>query len=87
LNPQPAIGLPESLDLLSLKSLVPCRDVRFGNLTQNPADQRGTFVVMPGSLFPTLQPTEEEGGTSRSCGDSEDNRLAKYDRLSNPGPN
>ena len=45
----------------------------------------GTFVVKPGSLFPALHRMEEEGWTSSFWGDSENNRRAKYDRLTKAG--
>ncbi len=45
----------------------------------------GTFVVKPGSLFPALHRIEEEGWISSFSGDSENNRRAKYYRLTKPG--
>jgi DNA-binding PadR family transcriptional regulator len=45
----------------------------------------GTFVVKPGSLFPALHRMEEEGWISSFWGESENNRRAKYYRLSKAG--
>ena len=45
----------------------------------------GTFLVKPGSLFPALQRMEQEGWVSSFWGDSENNRRAKYYRLSKAG--
>jgi len=46
---------------------------------------RGTFVVKPGSLFPALHRMEEEGWISAFWGDSENNRRAKFYRLTKAG--
>ena len=46
---------------------------------------RGTFQVKPGSLFPALHRMEEEGWVSSAWGDSENNRRAKYYRLTASG--
>jgi len=45
----------------------------------------GTFVVKPGSLFPALHRIEEEDWISALWGDSENNRRAKYYRLTRRG--
>jgi transcriptional regulator len=45
----------------------------------------GTFIVKPGSLFPALHRMEEEGWISAFWGESENNRRAKYYRLSKAG--
>jgi PadR family transcriptional regulator PadR len=44
----------------------------------------GTFVVKPGSFFLALHRMEEEGWISSFWGDSENNRRAKYYRLTKP---
>jgi succinate-semialdehyde dehydrogenase/glutarate-semialdehyde dehydrogenase len=44
-----------------------------------------TFVVKPGSLFPALHRMQDEGWISSFWGDSENNRRAKYYRLTKPG--
>jgi transcriptional regulator len=46
---------------------------------------KGTFSVKPGSLFPALHRMEDEGWISSFWGDSENNRRAKYYRLTKPG--
>jgi len=45
----------------------------------------GAFAVKPGSLFPALHRMEEEGWISSFWGDSENNRRAKYYRLTKGG--
>jgi transcriptional regulator len=46
---------------------------------------RGTFQVKPGSLFPALHRMEEAGFLRSSWGESENNRRAKYYRLTKAG--
>ena len=46
---------------------------------------KGTFQVKPGSLFPSLHRMEEEGWISGEWGESENNRRAKYYRLTKAG--
>jgi PadR family transcriptional regulator PadR len=46
---------------------------------------RGTFQVKPGSLFPALHRMEEAGWLSSAWGESENNRRAKYYRLTKAG--
>lgn len=45
----------------------------------------GTFQVKPGSLFPALHRMEEAGWLASSWGESENNRRAKYYRLTSSG--
>src|ERR1017187_6431891 len=45
----------------------------------------GTFQVKPGSLFPALHRMEEAGWLSSTWGDSENNRRAKFYRLTAAG--
>jgi PadR family transcriptional regulator, regulatory protein PadR len=77
--------LQGTLDMLILKSLVTGElhglgvSRRIGQLTG------GTFCVKPGSLFPALHRMEEEGWISAFWGDSENNRRAKYYRLTKAG--
>ena len=42
---------------------------------------KGTFQVKPGSLFPALHRMEEEGWITGDWGESENNRRARYYRL------
>jgi transcriptional regulator len=46
---------------------------------------RGTFVVQPGSLFPALHRLEAAGWLKSSWSPSENNRRAKYYRLTAAG--
>ena len=46
---------------------------------------RGAFHVTPGSLFPALHRMEEYGWLSSQWGESENNRRAKYYRLTKSG--
>ncbi|HEY0785187.1 MAG TPA: helix-turn-helix transcriptional regulator [Acidobacteriaceae bacterium] len=46
---------------------------------------RGTFLVKPGSLFPALHRMEEAGWLSSFWGESENNRRAKFYRLTKAG--
>ena len=46
---------------------------------------KGTFRVKPGSLFPALHRMKEAGRLESSRGDSENNRGAKYYRLTRAG--
>ena len=77
--------LQGTLDLLVLKALslgplhglgVSCRIEQI---------TRGTFQVKPGSLFPALHRMEEAGWLKSSWGESENNRRAKYYRLTKAG--
>jgi len=45
----------------------------------------GTFQVKPGSLFPALHRMEEAGWLSASWGESDNNRRAKFYRLTVAG--
>src|ERR1051325_3321179 len=46
---------------------------------------KGAFQVKPGSLFPALHRMEEAGWLESSWGESENNRRAKYYRLTRAG--
>src|SRR5438552_3940335 len=77
--------LQGTLDLLVLKALAlgPLHGLgvshRIGQIT------RGTFQVKPGSLFPALHRLEEAGWLQSSWGESENNRRARYYRLTKAG--
>src|SRR6185437_6888314 len=74
-----------TLDLLVLKALStgPLHGLgvsnRISQITQ------GAFDVKPGSLFPALHRLEEAGWLKSSWGESENNRRAKYYRLTKAG--
>ena len=67
--------------MLILKSLVAGEMHGLGISRRIQQITSGTFVVKPGSLFPALHRMEEEGWISSFWGDSENNRRAKYYRL------
>jgi PadR family transcriptional regulator, regulatory protein PadR len=87
LNSQPTTLLQGTLDMLILKSLVAGEMHGLGISRRIQQITRGTFAVKPGSLFPALHRMEEEGWLSSFWGDSENNRRAKYYRLTKPGQN
>ncbi|HEX7361840.1 MAG TPA: PadR family transcriptional regulator [Bryobacteraceae bacterium] len=77
--------LQGTLDLLILKALA-LEEMhglgisrRIGQITNN------TFDVKPGSLFPALHRMEQAGWLSSSWGESENNRRARYYRLTKAG--
>jgi len=71
--------------LLILKSLVAGEKHGLGISRRIQQITSGTFDVKPGSLFPALHRMEEEGWISAFWGDSENNRRAKYYRLTKAG--
>lgn len=77
--------LQGTLDLLILKALSLGElhglgvSRRVGQLTGD------TFRVKPGSLFPALHRMEQAGWLSSSWGESENNRRAKFYRLTRAG--
>jgi transcriptional regulator len=77
--------LQGTLDLLILKSLFAGEMHGLGISRRLQQITSGTFVVKPGSLFPALHRMEEEGWISSFWGDSENNRRAKYYRLTKAG--
>jgi len=85
LNSQPTTLLQGTLDLLILKSLVAGEKHGLGISRRIEQISGGTFIVKPGSLFPALHRMEEEGWISAFWGDSENNRRAKYYRLTKAG--
>ena len=46
---------------------------------------QGAFLVKPGSLFPALHRMEEAGWLASAWGESENNRRAKFYRLTKAG--
>lgn len=82
---EPTTLLQGTLDLLILKSLATGEMHGLGVSRRIEQITGGTFVVKPGSLFPALHRMEEEGWISSFWGDSENNRRAKYYRLTKPG--
>jgi PadR family transcriptional regulator, regulatory protein PadR len=77
--------LQGTLDLLILKALA-LEDMHGLGISRRIEQvTRGTFVVKPGSLFPALHRMEEAGWLVSSWGESENNRRAKFYRLTAAG--
>jgi PadR family transcriptional regulator PadR len=85
LGSEPTMLLQGTLDLLILNSLVAGEMHGLGISRRIQQITRGTFVVKPGSLFPALHRMEDEGWISAFWGDSENNRRAKFYRLTKAG--
>ena len=85
MDSEPTMLLQGTLDLLILNSLVAGELHGLGISRRIQQITRGTFVVKPGSLFPALHRMEEEGWISAFWGDSENNRRAKFYRLTKAG--
>ncbi len=77
--------LQGTLDLLILKSLALGEMHGLGISRRIEQVTRGTFQVKPGSLFPALHRMEEAGWLSSVWGESENNRRAKFYRLTKAG--
>jgi PadR family transcriptional regulator, regulatory protein PadR len=77
--------LQGTLDLLILKSLGTGALHGLGISRRIEQITRGTFLVKPGSLFPALHRMEEAGWLTSFWGDSENNRRAKFYRLTKTG--
>ena len=77
--------LQGTLDLLILKTLE--LDQKHGLAIARRIEQitKSTFQVKPGSLFPALHRMEEAGWVESSWGESENNRRARYYRLTRAG--
>jgi transcriptional regulator len=85
LKPEQTTLLQGTLDLLILKALAAGELHGLGVSRRIQQITNGTFVVKPGSLFPALHRMEEEGWISAFWGDSENNRRAKYYRVTKAG--
>jgi PadR family transcriptional regulator, regulatory protein PadR len=77
--------LQGTLDLLILRALSGGELHGLGVSRRIDQITRGTFQVKPGSLFPALHRMEEAGWLSSFWGDSENNRRAKFYRLTKAG--
>lgn len=82
---QPTNLLQGTLDLLILRALSLGELHGLGVSRRVEQITRGTFQVKPGSLFPALHRMEEAGWLSSSWGASENNRRAKYYKLTAAG--
>src|SRR3954469_9156137 len=77
--------LQGTLHLLGLKSLAAGPLYGLGLSGRIEQITRGAFQVKPGSLFPALHRMEEAGWLASSWGESENNRRAKFYRLTAAG--
>jgi PadR family transcriptional regulator PadR len=84
---KPTNLLQGTLDLLILKALGPGELHGLGISRRVEQITQGTFLVKPGSLFPALHRMEEAGWLSSIWGESENNRRAKFYRLTKAGKN
>jgi len=74
-----------TLDMLILRTLrlEPLHGLGISRRIEQVTD--GVFQVKPGSLFPALHRMEQEGWIAGDWGESENNRRAKYYRLTPAG--
>jgi PadR family transcriptional regulator, regulatory protein PadR len=77
--------LQGTLDMMILKSLATGEMHGLGISRRIEQITQGTFQVKPGSLFPALHRMEEEGWLVSFWGESENNRRAKFYRLTKTG--
>jgi len=77
--------LQGTLDLLILKALALGDLHGLGVSRRIEQITRGTFNVKPGSLFPALHRMQDAGWLASSWGASENNRKAKFYRLTARG--
>lgn len=82
---KPSNLLQGTLDLLVLQALALGELHGLGISRRIEQITRGTFQVKPGSLFPALHRMEEAGWLSSQWGESENNRKAKYYKLTRAG--
>jgi transcriptional regulator len=85
MSQSPTNLLQGTLDLLILKSLALGELHGLGVSRRVEQLTRGTFEVGPGSLFPALHRLEGSGWLSSRWGVSENNRKAKFYRLTAAG--
>lgn len=74
-----------TLDMLILKtlSLEPMHGLGISRRIEQIT--KGVFQVKPGSLFPSLHRLQQEGWIAGEWGESENNRRAKYYKLTSAG--
>jgi PadR family transcriptional regulator PadR len=77
--------LQGTLDMMILKALSTGERHGLGISRRIEQITRGTFQVKPGSLFPALHRMEEQGWLASYWGESENNRRAKFYRLTKSG--
>lgn len=77
--------LQGTLDMMILKALALEEMHGLGISHRIEQITKGTFRVKPGSLFPALHKMEESGWLTSTWGESENNRRAKYYKLTKAG--
>jgi len=77
--------VPGTLELMVLRSLASRPLHGLGISRRIEQVTRGTFQVKPGSLFPALHRLEAEGYLLGTWGASENNRRARFYRLTRAG--
>ncbi len=77
--------LQGTLDLLILNALAGGPRHGLGVSRRIEQATQGAFSVQPGSLFPALYRLEEQGWLESEWGESENNRKAKFYRLTRAG--
>jgi len=77
--------LQGTLDLLILRALEIAPMHGIGVAARIDQVTHGTFVVKPGSLFPALRRLEQKGWIEGEWGPSENNRRARYYKLTRSG--
>ena len=77
--------LQGTLDLLILKALGTVELHGLGISRRIEQITQGTFLVKPGSLFPGSSPAGRSGLAEFLLGESENNRRAKYYRITKTG--
>lgn len=85
MSPEQTNLLQGTLDLMILKALALDEMHGLGISRRIEQITKGTFQVKPGSLFPALHRMEESGWLASSWGESENNRRAKYYKLTKAG--
>lgn len=85
MSPEQTNLLQGTLDLMVLKALALEEMHGLGISRRIEQITKGTFQVKPGSLFPALHRMEEAGWLASAWGESENNRRAKYYRLTKAG--
>lgn len=85
MNPEQTNVLQGTLDLMILKALALEEMHGLGISRRIEQITKGTFQVKPGSLFPALHRMEEAGWLTAAWGESENNRRAKYYKLTRTG--
>lgn len=77
--------LQGTLDLLILRALELAPMHGLGVAARIEQVTRGAFIVKPGSLFPALRRLEQQGWISGEWAASENNRRARYYKLTRTG--